>query len=313
MKRRRLSDLTGRLLLLGALGALLLAPDAAGQAPRVGIVRKEPTIPQMTYGRVAARELGLELLKVEAVTHRGRVPSGKRIFGKGPSVQLDGASLTRLLFDNPGQPLDYLMHLVRPRRSPMLADARGSQLVLVEGERLAEPGFAARALQIAWGGGVLARPRAGIQALRAVSPPELEGEQSGVEFASVVVLARADTPAYALMLERLRVARNVSEAEEPPDEFAVEFHGVNHFSYTSTTGLPSYSEVLLSKQGSVSGLARDLDQVSLLLDYTHEVLDNDAMTPDDGPVRDAMLKLLRRILRRIDPEPEDALGRPRGS
>lgn len=296
---------------------LAVAAPAQAQAPRVGIVRKPATIPQVTYGRVLEQELGFPLVKVEGVTHRGRVPSDERIFGHGPCVELDGATVTRLLFENPGQSLDYLMHLVRPRGTPMLADARGSQVVLVEGRRLLEPATLGHILQVAWGGTVLTPPGMGLHALRLVSPPQVEGEPSAVEFASLTLLARADTPAYALMIEKLRVARNVHEAKEPPADFAVEFYGVNHFSFTSLAGLPSYSELLATKQGAAEVLARDVEQVRLLIDHAYAFLSHDAMLPDDGPARDVLLGLLRTLRRRGEgageARPTDGEPEPRGS
>lgn len=285
--------------LVGVLIAVSTTTPAQGQAHRVGIVRKQATLRQMTYGRWLERDLGFDLLKVEGVTHRGRLPAQDGlVFGRGPCAELDGVTVTRLLFDDPGIALGYLMNLVRPRGTPMLADTRGSQVVLLEGRRLLDPGVMGRVLHSAWGGTVLNPPGMGLHALRLCSPPQVEGEPSAVDFASLTVLARADTPAYELMIEKLRVARNVHEAEEPPEGLTVAFHGVNHFSVVTTAGLPSFSELLATKQGAAEVLARDPEQVRLLLDHGYAFLRHDAMLPDDGPIRDVMVGLLRALRRR---------------
>lgn len=255
-----------RLVLVAVVALVASSTPARAQE----VVQNPPGPRQEVFGRVLARELGLRLLEVKATGHRLEV-DGRWLDGRGPRVRLEGLEVTRLEFANAGDALYWLANVARPDRAPLVGDARGKQLVLLSGPRLADaPARAARVLSAAWGDEVLPTPQHPLEALRVASPPVDEAVKAEVGFDSVLLLGRGDTPAYTFTLEKLRRARAYSK--EPREGGpVVRFVTTNHFTF-ETAGA-SWSEVAMSQAGALSAVGRSSDRCRSLVKFARAILD----------------------------------------
>lgn len=292
---------TRRAALLAVLVAgLACAQDGPdGDEPRVA--RRDGTARQQVFGNVLAREVGLPLVKVHDTRQRARF-AGRELEGHGPTVVLDGVEVTRLLFDKPIDALDWLVHIARPGRSPLVADARGRQLVLVQGRRLMTPERSARVLRAAWGDEVLDAPDRGIEALRVASPPLDEAAAANVAFDAALLLGRGDTPAWAHTLEKLKAARGYAASEPAPGGAVVRFVSTNHFTFESPAG--GFSQVAMSREAAVESVGREAERCKVLLEYGRDLLE--ALGPEDDPPdspRRRMVHLARRVLGALEDDP----------
>lgn len=279
--------------LLTALAALPPAVRAQETEDDLRIARRDGSPRQQVFGNVLAREVGLPLVSVQGVLHRARW-GGRTFEGAGPCVLLDGIEVTRLMFDRPLEALDYLAHVARPGRTPLVLDARGRQLVMVSGRRLLTPERAARLLAAAWADEVLDAPDQPLEALRVASPPLDEAAAAGVAFDAVLLLGRGDSPAWRHTLEKLRVARLY--ADEPrPDGPVVRFVSTNHFTFAPAVG--GFSEVALTRQAAVEAVGRDAERCRVLITYGRDLLEVLAASdePEEAPRR-RMLALAHQVL-----------------
>jgi hypothetical protein len=278
-------------LIVAACGLLWAPASALGQEGSVD--REPPSAGHRVYARVLAGSLSLEMREVEGATYRGTLPSGREVVGHGPRVLLEDVRVTRLLFRSAGEALGYLLHLAQPRRSPVVADARGRQLVLLRGPRLADPVEAGRILQAAWEGEVLGAPDAAASAFLVASPPELEGATGAVEFDSVTLLGEPGGPGYDLMLERLRAARRLSREEEGEQVRRVRFVSTNHFTFATAV---SYSEVLVTRQGAMATVGPSSRRCRVLVEYARDLVAELAPPPRNGPRPDLPIDHLQAML-----------------
>jgi hypothetical protein len=291
-----------RLRIVAAL--LLTAGLALAQEEEPRISRREGGPRIQVFGNVMARELGLRLVEVQEVRHRAR-HQGRELEATGPCVVLDGVEVVRLRFERAIDALDFLVYVVRPGRTPLVADARGRQLVLLSGRRLLEPARTARVLGAAWADEVLDAPERGIEALRVLSPPVQEGVAQEIAFDAALFLGRGDTPAWAQHLEKLRVAR--AYAERPTaDGPAVRFLSTNHFTFESAAG--GYSEVAMNRQATVATVGQSSERCRVLVGYGRDLLEALAEGSEAGDTpRARMLGLAQEVL-----QPPDAPAPPEG-
>lgn len=284
-----------RALVAGASLCVVLAFAARGQDDDdLRVLRRDGSPRQLVFGNVLSREVGLRLVGVEAVRHRARW--GGRVFeGTGPCVALDGLEVTRLLFDKPLDALDYLVHVARPGRTPLVADARGRQLVMISGRRPLTPERAARVLGAAWGDLVIDAPDRPIEALRVTSPPLDEGAAAEVAYDGALFLGRGDTPAWRHSLQKLKAARQYAASEPAPGGPLVQFRSTNHFTFVPAAG--GYSEVAMTRHGAVETVGRAAERCRVLVTYGRdllEVLGAGAQEPDSPRAR--MLEVVQQLL-----------------
>lgn len=257
------------------------------------MARRDGSPRQLVFGNVLARELGLRLAGVQAVLHRARW--GGRVFeGTGPCVSLDGVEVTRLLFDRPLDALDYLVHVARPGRTPLVADARGRQLVMVSGRRLLAPERAARVLAAAWADEVLDAPDRPVEALRIASPPLDEAADAAVAFDAALFLGHGESPAWRHTLEKLRAAR-LYASEPAPGGPVVRFVSTNHFTFTSAAG--GFSEVAMTRKAAVEAVGRDAERARVLITYGRDLLEVMAAPDEDEDTpRRRILEVVQEVL-----------------
>lgn len=276
-----------------AASLLLVASLALAQEEEPRVSRREGGPRIQVFGNVMARELGLRLVEVQEVRHRAR-HQGRELEATGPCVVLDGVEVVRLRFDRAIDALDFLVYVVRPGRTPLVADARGRQLVLLSGRRLMEPARAARVLGAAWADEVLDAPERGIEALRVLSPPVQEAVAQEVAFDAALFLGRGDTPAWAQHLEKLRVAR--AYAEQPtPDGPTVRFLTTNHFTFESAAG--GSSEVAMNRHAALATVGQSAERCRALVEYGRDLLEaltHEGEAPDTPRTR--MLGLAQEVL-----------------
>lgn len=283
----------GSALCAGAL--LIVALVARGQDDdALRVLKREGSPRQLVFGNVLSRELGLRLVGVEAVLHRARW--GGRVFeGTGPCVVLDGLEVTRLVFEKPLDALDYLVHVARPGRTPLVADARGRQLVMISGRRMLAPERVARVLGAAWGDEVIDAPDRPIEALRVTSPPVDEGAAAEVAYDGALFLGRGDTPAWKHSLQKLKAARQYTTGEATPGGPTVQFRSTNHFTFVSAAG--GYSEVVLSRHGAVETVGRAPERCRVLVTYGRDLLEVlGAGAEDAESPRARMLEVIQQVL-----------------
>lgn len=286
---------TRRALLAGALLSVTLAVAARGQEDDdLRVARREGSPRQQVFGNVLSRELGLRLVKVEAVLHRARW-GGRSFEGTGPCVTLDGVEVTRLVFERPVDALDYLVHVARPGRTPLVADARGRQLVMVSGRRLLAPERAARVLGAAWGDEVIDAPDRPIEALRVTSPPLDEGAAAEVAYDGALFLGRGDSPAWRHSLQKLKAARQYAAGAAVPGGPVVHFRSTNHFTFVPAGG--GYSEVVMSRHGAVETVGRAAERCRVLVTYGRDLLEvlGAGSQEADAP-RARMLEVVQQLL-----------------
>lgn len=293
-----------------ALAACAAAATAQDRDGDVRVARREGTARQQVFGNVLSRTVGLRLVGVQAVLHRARW-KGRTFEGTGPCVELDGVEVTRLLFDRPLDALEYLVHVARPGRTPLVADARGRQLVMVSGRRLLSPERAARVLTAAWADEVLDAPERPVEALRVASPPLDEAAAAGVAFDAALLLGRGDTPAWTHTLEKLRVAR-LYAGEGATDGRVVRFVSTNHFTFEPAGG--GFSEVAMTRHAAVDLVGRAPDRCRSLAIWGRDLLEVLAAEgePEEAPRR-RMLAALQEVLAppgETPPTPADELGAP---
>lgn len=306
----RRAVLSGALLAAVTAGAVRAQDVPADAEPRVA--RREASPRQLVFGNVLSRELGLRLVGVQEVKQRARW-GGRELEGHGPCVALDGLEVTRLVFDKPLDALDWLVHVARPARAPLIADARGRQLVLLGGRRLLAPEKAARVLRAAWADEVLDAPDRPVEALRVASPPLDEAAAAGVAFDAALFLGRGDTPAWAHTLEKLKAARDYATAEPPAGGAVVHFLSTNHFTFESPTG--GFSQVAMSRTAAIESVGRASDRCRVLVEFGRELLE--ALGPEDDAAdspRRRMLHLGQRVLGsgagQDDPTKDEDVGQP---
>jgi hypothetical protein len=281
-------------------GTVALVAAAALAAARgqddedLRVLRREGSPRQLVFGNVLSRELGLRLVGVEAVLHRARW-GGRAFEGTGPCVALDGLEVTRLLFEKPLDALDYLVHVARPGRTPLVADARGRQLVMITGRRSLSPERAARVLGAAWGDQVIDAPDRPIEALRVTSPPLDEGAAAEVAYDGALFLGRGDTPAWRHSLQKLKAARQYAASAPAPGGPLVQFRSTNHFTFVPAAG--GYSEVVMTRHGAVETVGRTAERCRVLVTYGRDLLEvlGAGAQEADSP-RGRMLEVVQHLL-----------------
>lgn len=282
-------------LLAGAAAALLLLPGALAQEAHedLRIARREGSPRQLVFGNVLARELGLPLEGVENVLHRARW-GGRTFEGTGPCVHLDGVEVTRLSFERALDALDYLVHVARPGRTPLVVDARGRQLVMVSGRRRLTPERAARVLAAAWADEVLDAPDRPVEALRIASPPLDEAADAPVAFEAALFLGHGESPAWRHTLEKLRAARLYAR-DPTPGGPVVRFVSTNHFTFVPAVG--GFSEVAMTRKAALEVVGRDAERCRVLLTYGRDLLEV-LGAPDEGEdtPRRRMLEVVHAVL-----------------
>lgn len=261
-----------------ALAGLALASGLLAQEPgQPERLRGDATAKQKVYAQVLASELKAPLLRTEDLLVRAEVEPERWVEGRGPCVHLEGLSVSRLEFRHVEEAALFLSEVLRPDRSPLVATLRGNQVVLIDGPRLQAPKRAARVLQLAWAGEVVATPKDPLEAVRVASPGLREGAAVDVAFESLTLLGTPGSHAYQQMLGRLEAAREHARGERPPPAGArLELLAADHFTFTRGEGErgASYSELKATARGAAFAVAETAERARVLLDWARELLES---------------------------------------